>query len=261
MRGRTIFFVLIASIALAACGPDVPEARPGQLLYVSTFDAFNEDWQLYAGEMAAQIVDTGVDPALEIVVDAPQQGAFTLLDRYFGDFDAIVETTQVGGPDDNGFGMVFRHQNNDNYYAFLISGDGYYQVIRRLNGVDEVLSDWASSPAIAQGQATNTIRIIGQGDTFTFLINDIAVPLCLTIWNPAVPGECQVGAGDQQGQWSAQAVTWSLVDASFASGRIGFAARSFDQQGVRVNFDNVVVCGPQATPAVPYRCEEDFTGM
>ncbi len=257
MRGRIVLSVLIASIALVGCGPDVLEARPGQLLYVSTFDAFNEDWQLYAGELAAQIVDTGIDPALQIVVDAPQQGAFTLLDQVFGDFDVIVETTQVGGPDDNGFGVVFRHQDNNNYYAFLISGDGYYQVIRRLNGFDVELSDWAPAPAIMQGQATNTIRIIGQGDAFTFLINDVAVPLCLTIWNPAVPGECQT----QQGQWSTEAVVWTLVDASFAYGRIGFAARSFDQQGVRVNFDNIIVCGPQAAPAIPYRCEEDFTGV
>jgi hypothetical protein len=258
---RMVFLVIVLLAALTACGPDVRPAAPGQLLYVTTFDAFAEDWDLYEGELAAQIADAGQNPVLRLTVDEVQAGGFTVLDQYFGDFDVIVQATQSAGPDNNGFGVLFRHQNNDNYYAFLISGDGYYQVTRRLSGVDDVVSDWAPMPGIQQGQATNSIRVIGQGDTFTFLINDSQVPLCLTIWNPAAPGECQVSGEVPEGQprWSTEAVVWQLVDAALPNGQIGLAARSFDERGVQIDFDNLVVCGPQATPAVPFRCEEDLS--
>ena len=261
MRVRIVSLLIVLVAALAACGPDVRPAAPGQLLYVTTFDAFTQDWDLYQGELAAQIVDVGQNPVLRLTVDEVQAGGFTVLNQYFGNFDLIVQATQFAGPDNNGFGVLFRHQNNDNYYSFLISGDGYYQVDRRLNGVDHPLSDWAPIPVIQRGQATNAIRVIGQGDTFTFLINDVQVPLCLTIWNPAAPGECQVSGDVPEGQsrWSTDAVVWQLVDDAFPNGRIGLAARSFDERGVEIDFDNLIVCGPQATPTIPFQCEEDLS--
>jgi len=253
--------MLAAVVVLAGCTASVPVPRAGQLLYVTTFDAYNDDWQLYEGELAAQVVSQEGDAALQIAVDAVQAGAFTVMEQMFGDFDLVVQARQVAGPEDieaPGFGVLFRHQDNNNFYAFMISGDGYYQVTRRLNGIDEELSDWAPTAAIQRGQAVNTIRVIGRGDTFTFFINDVQVPLCLTIWNPLVPGECQLAPAQEGGQvtWSAEAVVSQLVDASFAQGRIGLGARSFGEPGIRVHFDNLLVCGPYETPAVPFRCEE-----
>jgi hypothetical protein len=259
---KHIIVTILTALILVGCSTNVPIPRPGQLLYVTTFDSFNEDWQLYEGELAARIVTEGSNPVLQIAVDSVQDGAFTTMKRVFSDFDVIVDLTQVAGPEDQdapGFGLLFRHKNNDNFYAFLISGDGYYQVRRRLDGVDEELSDWAPTSAILQGsEAINHIRVIGQGDTFAFFINDVQMPLCLTIWNPLVPGECQVPAADPAAApvWSTDGVVMQLVDGSIKQGRIGLGARSFAQAGVRVDFDNLLVCGPLASPAIPYRCEE-----
>ncbi|MBN2471860.1 MAG: hypothetical protein JXN59_14150, partial [Anaerolineae bacterium] len=249
-------------ITVSACAPAVSVPRPGQLLYVTTFDAFNEDWQLYQGELSAQVTAGEAGPTLEIGVAIPQSGAFTVLDQQFTDFDVIVEARQVAGPQDidaPGFGVLFRHRDNDNFYAFMISGDGYYQVSRRLDGVDQVLSDWAATDAVLQGQAVNTVRVVGQGDEFQFLINDIQVPLCTTIWNPLVPGECQVppSVPGEEPTWSADAVTMTLSDDALSQGRIGLGARSFSQAGVQVQFDNLLVCGPADSPPIPFRCEED----
>lgn len=258
-------FLLVALSVLllvaAGCAPSAIAARPGQLLYVTTFDAFNDEWQLYEGELSAQIVGGGSGSALEIGVASPQAGAFTVLEQQFADFDVEVSVAQVAGPldlDAPGFGILFRHRDNDNFYAFMISGDGYYQVLRRLDGVDEELSDWAPTDAILQGEAINTVRVIGQGDQFRFLVNDIQVPLCTTVWNPLVPGECQVPAQTPGGEptWSPDSVTPVLQDNHFEQGRIGLGARSFSQAGIRVQFDNLLVCGPHDTPPIPFRCEE-----
>lgn len=257
---------LVATLAallfvVVGCSPAVTVARPGQLVYVTTFDAFNEEWQIYEGELSAQVVSGSNGPALEIGVASPQAGAFTVLEQQFADFDVKVDATQVAGPQDldaPGFGLLFRHRDNANFYAFMISGDGYYQVLRRLDGVDEELSDWAPTDAILQGQAVNTVRVVGQGDQFKFFINDIQVPLCTTIWNPLVPGECQVLSLDPGAEpsWSPDSVTPVLQDDHFEQGRIGLGARSFSQAGIRVQFDNLLVCGPHDVPPVPFRCEE-----
>ena len=143
MGKRIMIASAVVILLLAACS-SVPEARPGQLLYVTTFDAFTEDWQLYEGELAARIMADDGNPRLEIAVDSIQAGAFTLLDQAFGDFDVITDVVQVAGPDNldaPGFGVLFRHQDNNNFYAFMISGDGYYQVIRRQDGVGRLLFD------------------------------------------------------------------------------------------------------------------------
>ncbi len=262
MRKRIVLIMAAITVLVAACAASVPVPRPGQLLYVTTFDAFNEDWQLYEGELSAQIVASAAGPALEIAVAAPQSGAFTVLDQQFGDFDVIVDAQQTAGPQDidaPGFGLLFRHRDTNNFYAFMISGDGYYQVIRRLEGVDQVLSDWAATPAILQGQAVNTVRVVGQGEEFRFFINDIQVSLCTTIWNPLVPGECQVPAAAPGAEpaWSAEAVTMTLVDDALKQGRIGLGARSFSQAGIQVHFDNLLICGPSEIPPIPFRCEEN----
>ena len=247
MYNRVVVVGLALLLLLAGCAPAVPVPRAGELLYVTTFDAFNEDWQQYEGRLSAQVTTDGQNAAMQITVDDVREGAFTLLDRMFSDFDLIVEARQTAGPEDlnaPGFGVIFRHQNNDNFYSFLISSDGYYQVSRRRGGVDEALSDWAETPLIHPGQAANTIRVIAQGHTFEFFINDEQVPLCLTLWNPAVPGECIDSEPVMQ-----------LVDDTFPpQGRIGLGARSFDQGGVMVAFDNLLVCGPYDDPPIPYRC-------
>ncbi|MFC1959213.1 hypothetical protein ACFLYO_00740 [Chloroflexota bacterium] len=263
MHKQVIIIILLVAI-VAGCTPAVPEPQPGQLLYVTTFDAFNEDWDLYEGELSAQVVADNGNSVLQIGVDSLQTGAFTVMEQPFGDFDLQVDVAQVAGPEDleaPGFGVIFRHKDNENFYAFMISGDGYYQVVRRLDGVDQELSDWALSPAIQLGQAVNTLRVVGQDDTFKFFVNDAALPLCLTIWNPLVPGECQVPAADAGGEatWSAAATVMELVDDSISQGRIGAGARSFGEAGARVHFDDFLVCGPADEPPVPFRCEE--TGM
>jgi hypothetical protein len=75
-----------------------------------------------------------------------------------------VEATQVSGPNDNAYGVMFR-DDSINYYVFLISGDGYYHYDKLMNDIWLPIRYqkwkpiiWKKSNAIHTGNATNLIK-------------------------------------------------------------------------------------------------------
>jgi hypothetical protein len=148
----------------------------------------------------------------------------------------------VAGPDDhnNGYGVIFRAQDAANYYLFLISSDGYYQVVRSVDGSQTELSTWIESPLINPGvDVENWLRVIAVGDEFQFFINGGPVALCI----PDDPDAFSTFVGDtcRDGQ-----MLTTLVDDALPNGQLGVIARTFDNVGVAVEFDNFLVYGPES---------------
>ncbi|NJL93588.1 MAG: hypothetical protein HC915_07585 [Anaerolineae bacterium] len=129
------FAVLTRQVELP---PAVPE--PGELLYSTTFDAYNDEWDLPQGRQSAEIVDGEL--ILSEGVGLPDSGFYSLLkDRRFSDFDLRLHTRQLSGSDDNRYGVIFRQRDVDNYYHFEISGDGFYRLLKAEDG-----NCWKSPP-------------------------------------------------------------------------------------------------------------------
>ncbi len=237
----------------------VVEPDPGELLYATSFDDFNDEWDLFPGRDAAQVADLDTldaavtpHPALTDQVLVIKYGAgvsdeviWSTLDRKFADFDLRVTARLLEGPiDQNQFGVIFRYRNANNFYIFRITADGYYSLVRVQDGVQEKISDWGITDVIAQGDTPNTLRIIARGDTFTFFVNDTPVPLCLkgenetSMWaNWEGPGICFT---DEP--------RLAYQDDTFKQGRIALAAGTIDGSDVRVAFDDLVIVGPD--PAI-----------
>lgn len=213
----------------------VVPATPGDLLYVSTFDDPSTDWEQYEGRLSAQVMDA----ALRLDVDAEASLPFSTAAPYFSDFDMLVRTRPVAGPINNAYGVVFRLQDRDNYYMFLISSDGYYQVQRKVNGQERLLSDWIPSPLINQGfDVDNWLRVVARGESFQFYINGEIVDLCIpssafgvsTYSDHCVDGEMES----------------HLIDGAMSDGQLGVVAQSFDERGVVIDFDDLLIYGPGA---------------
>lgn len=167
-------------------------------------------WQTESDSSAQVAVQGGV---LRIFIAVPDQLAWALAGRNLGDFRLTVEATQVSGPDDNEYGVLVRVQDHSNFYRFSISGDGYYLVSKFVQGQPVILgSNWTPSAAIHQGQATNTLQVVCEGNRLIFTVN----------------GQRLV----------------ELFDGQFARGDIGLYAGSFYQGGVEVHFDNLRVSQP-----------------
>ncbi len=244
---------------------------PGDLLFAAAFDGFLEDWTLYDGRQRSAIVEG----ELELAVNAAQTATWSTAQHNFGDFDIQVTARAIAGPVDNGFGILFRLNDNrgdgcdlpaivlcglealwplagaalrqtlgdaqsDRYYAFLISSDGFYSLWQAEADSTRLRSAWIASPHIRQGlDVENAIRVIGAGSAFRFAINGAPVSLCLP---DDADGVSTYYAGDCVGGTMSEV----FVDDSLSSGALGLVVQSTASGGggVVARFDQVLVYAP-----------------
>lgn len=133
----------------------------------------------------------------------------------FTDFILEADATQVGGPDNNIYGLLFRYGlDAKEFYTFAISGDGYY--VFAIDGPDrtepQLIAEWTKSPAINLGAQTNHLKVIAVGDNIKYYVNDQLL------------GESQDGTLD--------------------AGTVGFFVGSIDEGDVQISFDNLKVSKP-----------------
>ena len=126
-----------------------------------------------------------------------------------------VEATQLDGPLDNGYGLMFRVDPDSNsFYLFEVSGDGYVWIGVCEDSCEEeqplVGNGWVASEAVSQGlNATNVLRARAEGGNLIFFVNDQ-----------------EVGR---------------VTDNTLRQGDIGIIVETLGQGGVLVAFDNFTV--------------------
>lgn len=209
----SVFLVTISDLALegeTAESTPTPEPTTEPTTtaeYIETFDETG-DWGVGdTDEVLGQVVDGVYDFA----VFAENALYWTTAGQNFGDGVYEVQGTAVGGNLDNGFGMIFRSNNDtDDFYVFEISSDGYVWIGLCLDGCSEtdVLNGgWFASDAVNQGlNATNFLRVIANGPNMAFFVNGV-----------------EVG---------------HYTDATLPVGDIGLLVETFDDSGVHIQFDN-----------------------
>ncbi|MBZ0317937.1 MAG: tripartite tricarboxylate transporter TctB family protein [Anaerolineae bacterium] len=149
---RNGFIVLILSTMAVLAGVyavltdiiELPlqETKPGEFIFVTTFDNYNDEWDIYPGRDSSEIVtDEHNNPHLVVKLGSgqPEDGVYSLLNRKIRDFDLRVTTNQLTSDAlyDNRYGVIFRYRDNFNYYSFEVSGDGWYRVIKVEEGVED----------------------------------------------------------------------------------------------------------------------------
>jgi len=133
--------------------------------------------------------------------------------RYLTDFILEVETWLVGGTDTNWHGVSCRYKDDYNYYGFAIGADGYYTILKWVNGDETTFIAPTYSSYINQGVgAVNLIHIECIGSSLSFSVNGHLL--------------------------------WEGIDTSFTGGDICLAANSQASTFTEVAFDNVVVSEP-----------------
>lgn len=202
-KNGILILTLLVILVLSACG--------GEQAYEETFDE-SGTWRV--GD-DADVNGQVVDGVYDMLMKSDDALIWTTAGESFTDGIYQVEATQVAGPDNNGYGMLLRlDDNNDDFYVFKISGDGYVWIGRYLGGgaeADALVGDWwFESPAVHKGlDQTNTLRVNAEGGNMIFFVN-----------------------GQEVGR---------VTDNTLASGDIGLWLESFGKGGVQVQFDNFTV--------------------
>ncbi|MBK8984714.1 MAG: hypothetical protein IPM39_01315 [Chloroflexi bacterium] len=196
--------LLLAVLLLAGCR--------GQSSYLETFDAPGK-WRVGTDADAIGQVANGV---YDLTVTADDVIIWTTAGESFGDGIYEMDATQVAGPLNNGYGLLFRLDNEkDDFYLFKISGDGYVWIGRyRGGGAGEaqplIGQWWFESTAVQQGlNRTNRLKVQAEGGNMIFYVNDQ-----------------EVGR---------------VTDDAFKQGDVGLMVETLGLGGVQVQFDNVSV--------------------
>lgn len=137
------------------------------VLFSEDFSVPSDRWDIYPGD--ARYFNGAI-----LVRDNIGGGSiFVPYDRTFSDQSIRVETTLVGGTDDNWQTVACRFSPGANYYDLGISADGYYMLDVWVNGRRLSKSIGPTrSPHIRLGRnAVNVLQVDCVGDLLTLTVN------------------------------------------------------------------------------------------
>lgn len=211
-------FVLLA-LVLSGCNLSdritasaLAEIDPGSVIYFDNFGNPESGWDVWDSDSA--VISYAMD-GLRFQIKEANYDYWSLPGQRFTDVTLGVDAKTLGGPTDNDFGLLCRFQNEYNFYAFLVSSDGYGGIVKVKDGLYQTLSGpdgLEYGLMIAQGEAVNQIRADCVGTRLTLYVN--------------------------------QEKFLEVEDADFSTGDIGLIAGSYSEPGVDILFDNFYVLKP-----------------
>jgi pSer/pThr/pTyr-binding forkhead associated (FHA) protein len=139
--------------------------------------------------------------------------AWGLANRSVADFLLRVDAAQEAGPNNNGYGVLFRFQDRNNFYRFDISGDGFFLLSKFHDGEWVTLVPWTASSAINVGQATNRLDVEAIGSQISVYANDTLLA--------------------------------QVEDDTFSEGSFGFFASTFSEPNLTISFDDITLWTPE----------------
>lgn len=145
--------------------------------YVQSFNDVG-NWATGSSDDVTGEVVNGV---YDLFVSATNGLFWTTGGESFADGIYEVEATQMEGPVNNGYGMLFRVNNDTNdFYLLEVSGDGYVWIGRCADSCNEaealVEGGWFQSTAVKQGVGqTNFLRVVAEGPSMAFYVNGVEV--------------------------------------------------------------------------------------
>lgn len=220
MKGKFLFLPVILLTSSLACAipgwsylpflKPKPAAIPGTLYY-DDFSNNKSGWYTQYADDHSVLYDWG---GLRFRINLADFDMWSYPESQFADTIIWVEAAKLEGTNDNAFGILCRIQDNGDFYAFLITSDGYYGISRReagayhlLNAASMTYSDLVTSPT-----GLFRLRAVCSGNSLVFFVNDQLLA--------------------------------DVTDNGLTSGKVGVLAGTYSQPGVDMFFDNFIVTAP-----------------
>lgn len=185
--------------------------QPSNVIFQDDFSDAKSGWEVGDYETGKVGYGNGV---YYVISNGDGDTMWGVANKKFDNVIIDVDATQISaGPDSNNdYGILCREQGDGNGYFFLISGDGFYSILKAEGGEFTPLVDWTDSDVINTGNASNHIQATCNGSSLILTVN---------------------------GQQLATA-----NDTAYSSGDIALTATSYESQPTEVHFDNLVVSKP-----------------
>ncbi len=186
---KWIVFVCMSFLFLSACsivGQAEDTCDSGGALFYDDFSGEQScGWREYSQSGAVTEINEDTQ-TLNISTSQPGQIWWTNPGREFDDVIITTQATQAEGPDNNAYGVICRYQDENNFYIFLVSGDGYYAIGKYQTGSPNIIyltenQEYIFSEAIRQGSDSNQLRASCIGNELSLHVN--GTPL-VTITDP-----------------------------------------------------------------------------
>lgn len=184
----------------------------GSILFYDDFSDSGSGWRQWSSPEAVIHYQNGV---LAFLINQANYDYWSLAGKNYTDVTLAVEAELINGPTDNDFGLICRFQDEYNFYAFLISSDGYGGIVKVKDGLYQVLSSpngLEFGKMITQGYARNQLRADCVGSRLTLFVN--------------------------------QQKFAEVEDTDFSMGDVGLLVGAYQMPGVEVHYDNFYVIKP-----------------
>lgn len=189
-------------------------AGEGALLFFDDFSDPGSGWQ---GNGAEDAEFAYADGGYRIRVDAaPDGGAWAYSGQTFSNTRIEVLALKEAGPEDsNWFGILCRLEtieNQTNFYAFIISSDGFYGIGKQVGGAPfALLSSGAMqfSNAVIQGENVNQLAAECRGSRLALHVNGVLLA--------------------------------EVEDSDLNRGQAGLVVGTFEEPGAQILFDDFAV--------------------
>lgn len=223
---------LLWGLLLAGCGgpaaPTVPAARcPATAPPASAPLPTDVGPVLLADDLSTPAVsqlqqaDTGRiryafdQGAYLLAVEPAQTAAWSRLPGSYQDVVVQVWATLASGDASSASSLLFRYQDDANFYRLHVAYNGFYSLERMQDGSPTLLIDWTSHPAIAQATPARALPVA----------NLLRVEL----------------RGPQIGLWVNGTLLEATLDQTFAQGGVAVGATTFAQGAAGICFDDILI--------------------
>lgn len=215
---KFLVILVVTGMAILSCsilGSDSSSTSnaelPANILFQDDFSDISSGWDQYNDVDA---VTDYADGVYRIFVNTDNTDVWANPGLTFTDVTIDVDATKVAGPDDNDFGVICRYQDVENFYFFVISSDGFYGIVKVVEGEQAIIGqeNMEFSDVINLGNTSNRIHAECIGENLALHVND--------------------------------QMLLEVSDTQFTSGDVGLIAGTFDNTGTDIHFDNFVVKQP-----------------